>query len=690
MMNKLTNPIFNPNIRKASKLYGICLQSGLRSFSTTFKLSESFLEPYRAKKVNFGFNGLGEIAYIRTYSRVKEDGSNEQWADTVERIVNGCFSMLNYCAPNSMYQEMQEINAMRMYDKIYNFKFLPPGRGIWAMGSQITEKKRLYTALNNCAFVSTKVEDGVKNTLPFTFLMDSSMLGVGVGFDTKGAGHIRIFQPIQDRYTTYQIPDTREGWVESIEILLSSFFEEGKPSVKFDYSQIRQKGIPLKIFGGFSSGPEPLIELHESLQKLCSSIIGTTFSVRNIVDIMNLIGKCVVKGNIRRSAEIAMGEYDDKEFIQLKNYQKYPERMDHGWVSNNSILAKTGMDYSHAVENILTNGEPGFAWLQNMRDYGRMADPADYKDAKAAGGNPCLEQTLESFEMCTLVETFPNHHQSFDDFKDTLELAFLYAKIVTLGLTHCNETNEVMARNRRIGCSMSGIAQFVSDRGLEALRRTCDEGYKYLREYDSYISKQFDVPESIKITSIKPSGTVSLLAGATPGMHFPESQYYIRRVRLSKDNALVPILQGAGYRTEEDVYTPNTVCVEVPVDLGPNIRTLENVSLWEQLSLASFLQKYWADNQVSCTASFDPETEKDQIEPALNHFQYHLKGVSFLPKAVGSYAQMPYEKIDSMKYKEISSKITPVQLSKKLSESEITFEDPVGEKYCDNSSCELA
>ena len=389
----------------------------------------------------------------------------------------------------------------------------------------------------------------------------------------------------------------------------------------------------------------------------------------------------MVAGNIRRSAEIAMGEYNDKEFIELKNYEKNPERSEYGWVSNNSILAKIGMDYTASVDNILKNGEPGFAWLENMKNYGRMCDPADFKDINASGGNPCLEQTLESFEMCTLVETFPNHHKNFEDFKDTLELSFLYAKIVTLGLTHWNESNEVMERNRRIGCSMSGIAQFVSDKGVNTLKKTCDGGYKFLKEYDSYISRQFQIPESIKITSIKPSGTVSLLAGATPGMHFPESQYYIRRVRLSKLNALVPILEEAGYKIEEEVYTPNTVCVEIPVNLGSKIRTLENVSLWEQVSLAAFLQKNWADNQVSCTVSFDPETESDAIKPALEYFQYQLKGISFLPKAAGSYQQMPYEKINSKDFHEISSKIAPLELSKKLKESNVVIDDSTGEKF---------
>lgn len=106
---------------------------------------------------------------------------------------------------------------------------------------------------------------------------------------------------------------------------------------------------------------------------------------------MNMIGKCVISGNIRRSAEIAFGEPNDPEFLGLKDYVLHPERAEFGWSSNNSILATIGMDYSEACKHIKVNGEPGFAWLDNMRNYGRMIDPPDYKDKKAQGGNPCLE-----------------------------------------------------------------------------------------------------------------------------------------------------------------------------------------------------------------------------------------------------------------------------------------------------------
>ena len=190
-------------------------------------------------------------------------------------------------------------------------------------------------------------------------------------------------------------------------------------------------------------------------------------------------------------------------------------------------------------------------------------------------------------------------------------MAFLYAKLVTLGLPHWDDSIEVMARNRRIGCSISGIAQFISSRGVHKLVQWCDQGYTFLRKYDQHLSNDLlKIPESIKITSIKPSGTVSLLAGATPGVHFPHSRHYIRRIRLGKHSNLLKPLLEAGYPVEEDqMDKANSLVVEIPVSLGKDIRTLNEVSLWEQLEVASLLQRYWADNQVSCTVTFDPKTE---------------------------------------------------------------------------------
>ena len=652
-----------------------------------FKLSDSFINNYKRKRAPFGFNGLGELVYMRTYSRLKPDGKNEMWWETVKRVVEGTFNMQKrHIDSHSLGWNpwKAQHSAQEMYDRIFNMKFLPPGRGLWAMGTPLTEERGLFAALNNCAFVST---ENIKDDLaaPFTFLMDASMLGVGVGFDTLGAGKLIVKGPNASRQTeTYQIPDTRQGWVESLRLQLESHFL-GTAPVEFDYSDIREAGVPIAGFGGVSSGPAPLKDLHDKVDEILGNSAGEPISITAIVDIMNLIGKCVVAGNVRRTAEIVFGEADSQEYLDLKNYEVNPHRAEYGWTSNNSIFAELGMDYTEACERVKLNGEPGFAWLENMQNYSRMNNGPDYKDHRVKGGNPCLEQSLESYELCCLVETFPNNHDSVEDYLKTLKYAYMYAKTVTLGKTHWPETNRVMLRNRRIGCSMSGLAQFISNHGLHELRTWMSTGYDTIQKLDAEYSDWLAVPRSIKTTSIKPSGTVSLLAGATPGMHYPESRYYIRRMRLSVNSPLIPALEKAGYSLEPAFGSEDsTLVVGIPVDVGEGIRTASELSLWEQLSLAAFIQKYWADNQVSCTVTFDPATEGDQIAHALDYFQYQLKGISFLPRLdYGAYPQMPYEAIDESTYHDMLASVG------RLSFGRIKGEDVVAEKFCDSDVCQI-
>ena len=652
-----------------------------------FQLSENFINKYKRKKPPFGFNGLGELVYMRTYSRIKENGKNERWWETIQRVVEGTYSMqMNWINQHQLgWNPWQaQKSAQEMYDRIFNMKFLPPGRGLWAMGTPITEEKNLYAALNNCAFVSTStLKDDYSK--PFCFLMDASMLGVGVGFDVKGADEIIVKGINSDRNEeVYQIPDTREGWVESLRLLLESYFH-GTASIDFDYSKIRPAGEPIKGFGGVSSGHEPLQEVHESIRKVLDNNSGEPITITTIVDIMNLIGKCVVAGNVRRTAEIVFGDPESDEYLDLKNYKVNKHRETYGWTSNNSLFAELGMDYTEICKRIADNGEPGLAWLENMRGYSRMKNGKDNKDHRASGGNPCLEQTLESYELCCLVETFPNNHDSLEDYKRTLKYAYLYAKTVTLGKTHWSDTNRVMLRNRRIGCSVSGVAQFITKHGMEELRKWLEKGYKTIQDWDCIYSDWFAIPKSIKTTSVKPSGTVSLLAGATPGLHYPESRFYIRRIRLSKQSDLIEPLKRAGYKLEPAFGSENsTMVVEIPVDVGEGIRTAKELSIWEQFSLAAFMQRHWADNQVSCTATFDPEVEGDQLSHVLNYYQYYLKGISLLPRSNGgAYRQMPYESIDEEAYHSEIGKIS------RLTFGVIKNEEAEIDKFCNNDACEI-
>ena len=234
---------------------------------------------------------------------------------------------------------------------------------------------------------------------------------------------------------------------------------------------------------------------------------------------------------------------------------------------------------------------------------------------------------------------------------------------------------------------MTGIAQFLAKNNLETLKEWSNVGYKHIKDYDKILSKSLKIPESIKITSIKPSGTVSLLAGATPGIHFPHSRFYIRRVRLAKDSKLIQVLKDLGYHLEEDVMQPNTnVIVSFPIDIGQNVKTLKDTNLWEQLLITTFMQNHWADNQVSCTISFKNSTEGHLLSTAINYFQYQLKSISFLPinDDAHPYPQMPYEEINEEMYDSMMKMIKISEIQGNY--NKLTFQNQES-KFCDTDSC---
>lgn len=644
----------------------------------SFNLSESFVKPYRTKQPDWG--PLGYFTYKRTYARLVEgENRTEEYWETIRRVVEGVFSIQkNHCDSHVLPWDERKAQrcAKRMYGMMWDFKFLPPGRGMWAMGTSYV-LERGGAALNNCAFTTTENLD--KDPVsPFTFIMDMSMVGVGVGFDVNGAGKCEVSMP--EGSLTHAVADSREGWVEALKLLLEAYLmPEGTPEPVFDYSLVRKAGEPIKGFGGTASGPDPLEEMLEDIRALLNERVGGTLTSADITDIGNLIGRCVVAGNVRRSAEIVFGDPDDKEFSLLK--QDKEKLMHHRWASNNSIFAKVGMDYKWHAEQTAVNGEPGYMWLDNARAFGRMKDPADWADREAVGGNPCLEQTLHDKELCTLVETFPARHDSFEDYLETLKLAYLYAKTVTLVPTHWADTNAVMARNRRIGLSQSGIIKAFGRHGRRAITQWCDKGYDYVTGLDIQYSNWLGVPRSIKRTSVKPSGTISLLPGEPPGIHYPHSEFYIRRIRVGIHSPLWKAAQESGYHVEPAVgQEESTMVVSFPVKEEFFRRGKSDVSIWEQVSNAVLYQKFWADNQVSITVTFN-KNEQDDIKHILEIYEDCLKGISFLPLSEHGYVQAPYEEIDQAEYESMSRDLKPISFTEVI-EAEVP-------KFCDGDSCEI-
>lgn len=661
-----------------------------------FRLSPDFVSGYRDKPSPFGFkdaggNSLGEITFLRTYSRLKEDGSKETWTDVCERVINGMFSIQKeHCKTNRLpwNDNKAQASAQDAFDRLFHLKWSPPGRGLWMMGTPLVMEQRNSAALQNCSFISSSEMTKVNPAKPFAFLMEASMLGIGVGFDDKGADKdFEIHSPSKQPPTTFVVPDTREGWVDSVSILINSYLRPDQSPVVFDYSLVRPAGEPIKTFGGTAAGPDPLRRLHVAIQSQFDGRSGQSLTRTDIADLGNMIGVCVVSGNVRRSAELLMGRLDDDEFLNLKNYAKNPGRMEWGWMSNNSVEVKVGDDLSKIVDGIALNGEPGVIWMDVTRRYGRLIDPPNDADWRAAGYNPCAEQSLESGECCTLVETYLNRHESLEDFKKTLKVAYLYGKTVTLLPTHWPDTNAIMQRNRRIGTSMSGIANFADNRGWTELRTWMDEGYGTVRYYDKTYSEWLGIRESIKVTTVKPSGTVSILAGESPGVHWsPGGEYFLRGIVFGKDDPMVKQLELAGYVAEVSAYTPETsVYVQFPVHSSAK-RSEQDVALFEKAHLASLAQRYWSDNSVSVTLSFNEETEKAHVGMVLHMYDGQVKTLSFLPMGNMTYAQMPYTEISESEYNAYVGKIKRVDLAPVYKGNAV---DATGEAYCTTDACEI-
>lgn len=660
----------------------------------SFRLADEFVARYADRPVDWGFpvgggNSLGELTFLTKYSRVKDDGTKERWHETCRRVIEGMFSIQkDHCKTHRIpwNGNKAQRTAEDAFERMFTFRWLPPGRGIWMMGTPLA--MQTSACLQNCMFISTEPLNSRQPTLPFVRLMEASMLGVGVGFDTYGTEKIVIHAPTGDP-ETFVIPDTREGWCESVDRLLRSYFVADRHPLTFDYSLIRPAGTPIKTFGGTAAGPAPLAKLHDMIRRFFDGRDGQRLTSTDIVDVMNAIGKCVVAGNVRRSAELALGLPDDKAYVDLKNWEVNPERMGAdgwGYLSNNSVFAEVGGNYDHLIDRIVLNGEPGLVFMDLSRAYGRLGDPPNNRDYRVKGYNPCAEQPLEHMECCTLVETFPTRCDDKDDYLKTLKVAYLYGKTVTLLSTHWEETNEVMTRNRRIGTSMSGTAQFAEAHGWSELRRWCEAGYDTLRHLDVNYSEWLGVRESIKVSTSKPSGTVSLLAGVWPGVHWPVAEGdYIRRQRFRVGDPIVDALTAAGFPVEPDVMDPDhTVVVAFPTS-GPAGRSEREVTVWEKSALAALLQRYWSDNSVSVTLSFRPD-EADQIGSVIRAFDGQLKTMSFLPMGdAPAYAQMPYEAIDADTFAAMRAKVQPIDWTSIYANGA----EAEGERFCTNDSCAI-
>jgi adenosylcobalamin-dependent ribonucleoside-triphosphate reductase len=598
---------------------------------------------------------LGYITFKRTYSRrTSENDINsktEEYEETIDRIIKACRSQLR-C--NFSAEEEAELK-----DIFLNLKGSVAGRFWWQLGTKTVSRLGLLS-LQNCAFTTV---DSINS---FIWTMDALMLGCGVGFNIQREyvyqlpkiKKVKIVRQ-ETNDADFIVPDKREGWIKLLEMTLKAHFENGED---FTYSTVlvRGKGTPIKGFGGTASGPEELCVGIAEINKILNNRAGKKIRPIDALDVMNVIGSIVVAGNVRRSAEIAIGDADDLQYLASKRWD-LGNIPNYRAMSNNSVVCN---DIEKLPEQFWEgydgNGEPfGLINLALSRKVGRLGE-TQYPDPDVAGYNPCAEQSLAPYETCCLAEIFLPNIESKEDLIKTAKYLYRINKHSLSLPCHLKETEEIVHKNMRMGIGVTGYLQ-----ATEEQRSWLSDTYKELRSFDVEYSAKMKWPTSVKITTVKPSGTLSLLAGVTSGVHPAYSQYMIRRIRISSSSPLANLCRKHGYHSEyqknfDGTEDKNTVVVSFPVKVPEGTILAENTTAVQQLEYVKRLQTEWSDNSVSCTVYYKKE-ELESIKKWLKeNYNDGVKSVSFLLHSEHGFKQAPLEEITKEQYEEYSALVQPI------------------------------
>jgi ribonucleoside-triphosphate reductase len=636
-------------------------------------LNPSFVEKYRSQVPPWG--EAGYVTYKRTYARHLDDdqtGPREEFWQTLTRCIDG---LLHIGGPFTQEE------AETLFDDCFNLRGMLSGRHLWQLGTRTVDKLG-GDSLQACWHIV--VNEPIH---PFTFAFDKLMLGGGVGFNIQRENVYELpkiqHDPIIERVPSFDcdfiVTDNREGWVELIRKILASFFGSGR-AVYYNTDCIRERGKPIKSFGGVASGSEELVKGIKLIVKILRNRYGSKLQPIDCLDIMNIIGMIVVSGNVRRSAEIGCGDPDDIDFINAKNWhiQTVPPWRQQ---SNNTVItAFMNLVHPDFWEGYYGRGEALGLWNPHTcRNYGRLFDGfIPGVDRRVKGPNPCGEITLESDEACNLAELYLPNIRDAGELRRVSGLLLKAQKTISVLPFLHDRTNEVVRRNHRIGLGITGWYAAHHLRRNEIL----DSTYGFLKEEDVRTSKLLNTGLSIKLTTAKPSGTASLLPRRIPaGINAGYSPYHIRRIGFAASDPLVDALRSRGYKVEPKLnidgsHDFNQMLVSFPIGYGTDVICDKDVTAIEQLDNQKRIQTWWADNSVSATIQYEPHEVEDIQNYLDQHYHDEIKSVSFCMHQHG-FLQAPLEEITREEYLEYSAKVTPL----------IQFENDGGDYEISNQEC---
>jgi ribonucleoside-diphosphate reductase alpha chain len=630
-----------------------------------------------------------QIIAASRYGRWDEDKQRrEMWPETVARMVG---FWQKRC-------DLTDAEAKELRDATTNLQVMSSMRGLWTAGKALEQDE---AAIYNCAAIGLS---DPQHSLPEVMYL--LMLGCGVGFSVEE--HFISNAPIvaeefHDSDSVITVGDSRIGWCKAFKTLLSMLYAGDVPQI--DYSRIREKGEPLKTFGGRASGSGPLEELFNFTIKTFRASAGKRLSSECLHDLCTMTGNIVIAGSVRRSAEISLGDQGDVRHRRLKT-GAWGDLHGHRAMANNSAVYDGRPDLPDLMDEMLS------LFLSYSGERGIFNRQAAQKKAAKVGRdpsvkylcNPCAEILLDpDGGLCNLSEVVIRPDDKLEDgpngelgLLSKVRLATIYgtmqSSLVNFRFLRKSWSNNA-SKLRLLGVSLTGICDHKVMSGrkgekvlAEWLTAMKEEAYRVNKEW----AARLGIPESAAICTVKPSGTVSQTVACSSGIHPAYAPYYARTIRQDVKDPICDFLIDAGVQHEPCVMKPETTMVfTFPQKAPKGALTVDDVGTIEQLELARMYNEHWACHTVSITAYYEPHNYFEVCQWVYDNFSYCI-GLSFLPKDNGSYKQAVYTRITKEEYDEMVAKERPIDWSK-LTEFELEDRTQgAHELACVGDKCEIS
>jgi ribonucleoside-diphosphate reductase alpha chain len=602
-----------------------------------------------------------------------EEGRREEWTETIERFISFLISKRG--------KEVPEKTVRKIRKYMTEFAVMPSMRFLWAAGPA-AEKDN--TVIYNCSFAKLNCVEA------FAECLHILMCGTGFGFSVE-AEEVEKLPAIPEiksgkDIARVVIEDSREGWADSVKILMDSLYEG--QNLYFDYSELRPEGARLVTMGGRSSGPQPLIKLHDFLRETMHNAQGRKLSTLECHDIANQIAEIVVAGGVRRSSQISLSDLDDEEMRHAKDWP-FPIRR--AMANNSAIYRELPSAADFLVEwGVLAKSGSGERGIFNLKSAQNRAPSRRYAPL-IQGTNPCGEIMLRDMEFCNLSEVVIREDDDLDTLLDKVETA-TWLGVLQSTFTDFpylrKEWNKNCGVERLLGVSLTGQMDNPSLMNSEVLKALKSRVIRISRKASTLLG----VNMPVATTCVKPSGTVSQLVDSGSGCHPRYSQYYIRRYRIAATDPLFRMLRDQGVpcnpENGQDANTATTWVFEFPVKSPEGCLTRKDITAMDQLKHYKNLQLNWCEHNASMTVYVKEDEWFEVGNWVYKHWDI-INGVSFLPYDGGHYELAPYEEIDRYTYESLIKKFPDINYNK-LSQYELEDTTQGAKEYaCVGDKCDI-